>query len=431
MSADGDDGPAGDSGVRTDGGGGDDVVSGSRRTFEDIDWTVIEANSRRVPPLTAIWWGLLAALVSGLLFDAYWRFAPEIPDVPVLGLLARETGGAFSFPVVGTIAPLTWLYGLTLLFAVFQVLVPLVRDRRMTMYYWREFRKNRLAVLSLVWLGVIFAIGTVGPIFLNTPKVAPLEAYQPPVFMSVDASVPVSCVGEAVNGRCHGTWQHPFGTTAQGKDILVSVIYGMKISMQVGLIGSFLIILVASAVGLLAAYSRGWMDEILMRYVDIQITFPTFFLYLLITFMFGGSLFNMIVIFGLFGWGGIARIVRSEALQRREEEYILASENTGAGTWSVIRRHLLPNVSNSVITAVSLTIPSLILFEAALAFLGLGDPTIPSWGEVIASGRRDLDRAAWISTLPGIFLFFTILAFNFVGDALRDALDPRNVGGEN
>lgn len=425
-----DDASGGDSGVRADG-AGEDVVSTNRRTFEDIDWTAIEAEGPRVQPLTAVWWGLLATIVGGIIFDSYWRFAPEIADVPVLGVLGRETGGAFVFPVVGTVSPLTWLYALTLLFVVFQVFVPLARDRRMTMYYWREFRKNRLAVLSLVWLALIFVIGTIGPLFLETPTVAPLEAYQPPVFMSVDSGVPVSCVGETVGGRCQGTWQHPFGTTAQGKDILVSVIYGMKISMQVGLIGAFLIILVASAVGLLAAYSRGWIDELLMRYVDIQITFPTFFLYLLITFMFGGSLFNMIVIFGLLGWGGTARIVRSEALQRREEEYVLASENTGAGTWSVIRRHLLPNVSNSVITAVSLTIPSLILFEAALAFLGLGDPTIPSWGEVIASGRRDLDRAVWISTLPGIFLFFTILAFNFVGDALRDALDPRNVGGEN
>jgi len=424
------DGDGGDGGVRTDG-AGEDVVATNRRTFEDIDWTAIDASSRRVRPLTALWWGSLAVLFGGLLVDAYWRLAPELPDAGVLGLFARETGGAFSFPVVGTVAPLTWLYALTLLFAVFKVVVPLARERRMTMYYWREFRKNRLAVVSLVWLGVIFAIGTVGPLFLSTPEVAPLEAYQPPAFMSVDSGVPVSCVGETVDGRCQGTWQHPFGTTAQGKDILVSTIYGMKISMQVGLIGAFLIILVSSAVGLLAAYSRGWVDEILMRYVDIQITFPTFFLYLLITFMFGGSLFNMIVIFGLFGWGSTARIVRSEALQRREEEYVLAAENTGAGTWSVIRRHLLPNVSNSVITAVSLTIPSLILFEAALAFLGLGDPTIPSWGEVIADGRRDLDRAAWISTIPGVFLFFTILAFNFVGDALRDALDPRNVGGED
>ena len=155
MSVDGDDTDA-----RTDG-SGEDVVSTTRRTFEDIDWTTIDAESRRINPLTGLWWGLLAVLVGGLVLDGYWRLAPDIPDVPGLGLLARETGGAFAFPVVGTVAPLTWLYALTLLFVVFQVVVPLVRDRRMTMYYWREFRKNRMAVLSLGYLIVVFLVGHV------------------------------------------------------------------------------------------------------------------------------------------------------------------------------------------------------------------------------------------------------------------------------
>jgi peptide/nickel transport system permease protein len=162
-----------------------------------------------------------------------------------------------------------------------------------------------------------------------------------------------------------------------------------------------------------------------MRYVDIQITFPAFFLYLLLVYLFGGSLFLMILIFGLTGWGGIARIVRSEALQRREEAYIQAAKASGASSLWTIKQHLLPNVSNSVITAATLLIPSFILFEAALSFLALGDPTTPSWGQVIADGRSDIASAWWISTLPGFFLFFTILAFNFLGDALRDALDPR------
>jgi peptide/nickel transport system permease protein len=199
----------------------------------------------------------------------------------------------------------------------------------------------------------------------------------------------------------------------------------MEISMQVGLIGMFLQLLIASVVGLSAAYFGGYVDEVLMRYVDIQITFPTFFLYLLVVFLFGGSLFLMIVVFGVLGWGDIARIVRSEALQRREEAYVVAAESAGASSRWTIRRHLLPNVSNSVITAATLVIPGLILAEAALAFLGLGDPSIPSWGEIIADGRTDLDRAWWISTLPGVFLFLTILALYFLGDALRDALDPR------
>jgi peptide/nickel transport system permease protein len=232
-------------------------------------------------------------------------------------------------------------------------------------------------------------------------------------------------MGEVVNGRCQGTMAHPLGTTGDGKDILVLVIYGMQVSMKVGLISTLLVVTIGTAVGTVAAYGGGLVDELLMRYVDIQLVFPAFFLYLLLTYLFGGSLFMFIVIFGLTGWGSIARLVRSEALQRAEEEYITAARSAGAGTLYVIRRHLVPNVSNSVITAATLLIPGFILFEASLSFLSLGDPTVPSWGQVIANGRSDLSTAWWISTFPGIFLFTTILAFNFMGDALRDALDPR------
>jgi peptide/nickel transport system permease protein len=199
----------------------------------------------------------------------------------------------------------------------------------------------------------------------------------------------------------------------------------MQVSMKLGLITTLLVISIGTVVGTVAAYSGGMVDETLMRYVDIQLTFPTFLLYLLLVFLFGGSLFMFIVLFGLTSWGGIARLVRSEALQLREEEYVLAAKSAGANAAYVIRRHLVPNVSSTVITAATLAIPGYILAEAALSFLQLGDPTIPSWGQVIAAGRSDLDTAWWISTFPGFFLFFTILAFNFMGDALRDALDPR------
>jgi peptide/nickel transport system permease protein len=171
------------------------------------------------------------------------------------------------------------------------------------------------------------------------------------------------------------------------------------------------------------------VDEVLMRYVDIQLVFPSFLLYLLLIYLFGGSLFMFVVVFGLTSWGGTARLVRSEALQRAEEEYITAADSAGASTFYVIWRHIVPNVSNTVITNVTLLIPSLILFEAGLAFLDLGDPTIPSWGQTIAQGRDQLTFAWWISTMPGFFLFLTILAFNFLGDALNDALDPRREGG--
>jgi peptide/nickel transport system permease protein len=422
-------------------GGRHSTDGGGRATFEDVDWDDIEATSGSRSPRQLAWLAIIGVYSVGLALDLYARYAADVYArlVGFLGGIDRTAvdapawvpqPGPAEFAVVGTIDGVDWLWSLTLLVGVFYVAVPLYENPRMTRYYWREFRKNKAAVIALCYLAVIFLIGLVVPRVVSPPPVEPLLQYQPPVWGTVAETVPIQCVGPVSDGLCHGTWAHPFGTTHQGKDILVSVIYGMEISMQVGIIGMFLQLLIASAVGLSAAYFGGYVDEVLMRYVDIQITFPTFFLYLLVVYLFGGSLFLMIIVFGILGWGGIARIVRSEALQRREEAYVMAAESAGASSRWTIRRHLLPNVSNSVITAATLVIPGLILAEAALAFLGLGDPTIPSWGDIIASGRSDLDRAWWISTLPGLFLFLTILGFNFLGDALRDALDPRQEAGD-
>jgi len=401
-----------------DPGFGTDPAAGieDRATFEDVDWASIDLDRSRRSPRLLAGYAVAALYLLAAAYDLRSRY--------LVG------AGPAEFPLIGPVDGVTWLYVPTLFALAYYVAVPLFDEPRMARYYWREFRKNTAAVISLGWLAVVFVVGTVGSRVLPQPAVEPLLQYQPPAFATVDAATPIQCVGREAGGTCHGSWAHPLGTTGQGKDVFVSVVHGMEISMQVGLIGTFLIVMIASAVGLSAAYFGGWTDEILMRYVDIQITFPTFFLYLLVVFLFDATLFSMIIIFGVFGWGGIARIVRSEALQRREEQYVRAAHNAGAsGRW-IMRRHLLPNVSNSVITAATLTIPSLILFEAALAFLNLGDPSISSWGELIAAGRGDLDRAWWVSTIPGVFLFFTILAFNFIGDALRDALDPRQEAGE-
>jgi peptide/nickel transport system permease protein len=320
---------------------------------------------------------------------------------------------------------LDWLFVLTLGFAAYAVVWPLARNRRLAAYYWRRFRRNRLALVSVGYLAVVFVLGTAGPAVLSPPSIDLAAGFQPPAFASVDSSVPVSCVGPTGDGRCYGTLAHPFGTTGDGKDIAVLVVYGMQVSMKLGLITTLLVVTIGTTVGTVAAYAGGVVDEVLMRYVDIQLTFPTFLLYLLLVYLFDGGLFLFILIFGLTSWGGIARLVRAEALQLAEEDYVRSARVAGAKPWHVVRYHLVPNVSGTVITAATLAIPGFILAEAALSFLQLGDPTLPSWGQVIAAGRSNLGDAWWISTIPGVFLFLTILAFNFVGDALRDALDPR------
>ncbi|MFB6087189.1 MAG: ABC transporter permease [Haloarculaceae archaeon] len=385
-------------------------MAGDTESFETVDWS---ETGGRLSTLSRRDRGALVAglaLVAAFVFD----YAVRPPDRPTI-----------ATPVEWNVTQLDWLFVTTLLALCLYVVVPLYENRRLTAYYWREFRKNRMAVIGLGYLLVVFLVGTVGPLFLEKPDLAVRQAYQPPVFLGVDASVPVDCLGPVVEGRCRGTMAHPLGTTGEGKDVLVLVVYGMQVSMKVGLISTLLVVTIGTTVGTVAAYGGGLVDELLMRYVDVQLVFPAFFLYLLLTYLFGGSLFMFIVIFGLTGWGAIARLVRSEALQRAEEAYVTAARGAGAGTLYVIRRHLVPNVSNSVITAATLLIPGFILFEASLSFLSLGDPTVPSWGQVIAAGRSDLSTAWWVSTVPGVFLFTTILAFNFLGDALRDALDPR------
>jgi peptide/nickel transport system permease protein len=308
-------------------------MGGEPDTFESVDWS--ETGSR----LSTLSRRDRGAIVAGLALVAAFVY-----DYAVLPA-SRPT---VTVPVEWNVTQLDWLFVTTLLALLFYVVVPLYANRRLTAYYWREFRKNRMAVLGLGYLLVVFLIGVVGPLVLDKPDLAVRQAYQPPAFVGVDASVPVNCLGPVVDGQCRGTMAHPLGTTGDGKDVLVLVVYGMQVSMKVGLISTLLVVTIGTTVGTVAAYGGGLVDEALMRYVDVQLVFPAFFLYLLLTYLFGGSLFMFIVIFGLTGWGSIARLVRSEALQRAEEAYVTAARGAGAGTFYVIRRHLVPNVSNSV-----------------------------------------------------------------------------------
>lgn len=380
--------------------------------FEDIDWDeVTEGRLFTIARRTKLLLVVLGAILGVFLYDHFF---------------VSQYGYAFSF--IGwkySPSKVDFMFLLTLVFLAFYGLVPLYENPRMSRYYWNNFKKNRPAILSLGFLIAILLIGLFGPVFVDKPEIALFQKYQPPVWSSVDSSYVIQCAGETVNGQCHGTWKYPFGTTGEGKNILNIVVYGMQTSMKVGLTSALLVMFIGSIVGTVAAYSGGIVDELLMRYVDIQQVLPTFLLYLLIAYMYKPTLFLFILLFGGFTWGNNARYVRSNALQKTEEEYVKAAKLTGAKTSHIIRRHLIPNTASSIITDLTLLIPSFILFEAALSFLGLGDPTVPSWGQVIASGRGSLSFAWWISTIPGIFLFFTILSFNFLGDAILDTINPQ------
>ncbi|MFC7199013.1 ABC transporter permease [Halospeciosus flavus] len=370
-------------------------------TFDQIDWEEqssagLSLSTRTKAQLVAF--GLLGAAFCYDLFVV----APKAPTM--------------TWPFTWDVTGMDWTFMATLLVLFFNGVVPLYQNQRLTKYYWTEFRKNKAAVVSLGYIAVLFVVGGVGPILLSAPEQHFSQMYLPPVGMTASPQ------GQVVTG----TWAHPLGTDARGRDLLKLLVFGARVSLEVGLIGMLVMVSFGTTVGTVAAYFGGWVDEVLMRYTDIQMTFPAFILMLLMVYLFGGSLFMIILLFGVLSWEGTARLIRSEALQKREEAYFKAAESFGASNGSIIRRHLVPNVSSTVITNATLVVPFFILSEASLSFVGLGDPDVISWGQVIASGRSSLGSAPWIATLPGVFLFFTVLAFNYVGDAARDAMDPRN-----
>mgnify|MGYP000639849711 CR=1 FL=1 len=380
-------------------------------TFDEVDWD--DVRSSRSIGIGRDTIGQLLALLAmavGLVWD-YFIIENEsatvnVTDVPGLNWLVWD------------VLSVEWLFLLTLILITFNVALPLYQNKRLTAYYWRQFKKNKAAVAALGFLGFAILVGIVGPIVMKEPATS-IEslrnAYKPPVYLTASPQ------GEPITGD----WQHPLGTNAEGIGMLKLLVFGMRVSLEVGLIATMLSVTIGTIVGATAAHMGGMVDEVLMRYVDIQATFPTFLLLILLIYLYGGSLFIIILLFGFFSWEGTARLVRSEALQRTEESYVQASEAAGASQAWIIRRHIIPNVSSTVITNATLAIPSFILQEAALSFLGFADDDIYSWGQVISAGRGELATAPWIATLPGIVLFFTVLAFNYVGDAINDAVDPR------
>ncbi|MFC2066998.1 ABC transporter permease [Chloroflexota bacterium] len=323
--------------------------------------------------------------------------------------------------------PLGYFYLFFAILGVFYVLYPLYVHRRLTRYYWERTKRHRLSVLGLSFIAFLVAVAIFGPFLTQDPTYVDFdEKNVPPVGFSIQHSVYDLKTGEFVTGQIPGTWNHPLGTDAKGRDMLAMLVSGARISLQVGLLATLIAVLIGTIMGVTSAYLGGWADNALMRFTDIMMTFPFFLLLVFIIFIFGPSLAFIILAIGLTGWTGTARLVRSEALSLRTREFIMASKSLGASGRRIVFRHLIPNVLSSVIVIATLSIPGVILAEAALSFIGLGDPTVTSWGVVLHAGQQSLDTAWWVAVEPGIMLFLTVLAFNFLGDGIRDAFDPRS-----
>ncbi len=219
---------------------------------------------------------------------------------------------------------------------------------------------------------------------------------------------------------------HPFGSDELGHDLLSRLMYGARISMSVGFVAMAIGLTIGVVLGSLAGFFGGFVDAFLMRLTDGMLAIPYFFLILIVVAVFGSSVRNLILVIGLTSWMAIARIVRSEVLRLKGQEFVIAAESIGVSSGRILARHIVPHAVPSIIVAATLGIANAILLESALSYLGVGvRPPEASWGNMLSNSQAYLWNNPLLPVYPGVLIFVSVLAFNFVGDALRDALDPR------
>ncbi|GAB6271676.1 MAG: ABC transporter permease [Smithellaceae bacterium] len=272
------------------------------------------------------------------------------------------------------------------------------------MTFWEMFYKNKLA---LTGCGIVILLFVVS---LMAPVIAP---YDPGAIDLKNVLAPPS--GE-----------HWFGTDQLGRDVLSRMIWGARISLKVGFVATGLAILIGMILGAVAGYYGGWIDATIMRFVDVMLCFPAFFLILAVIAFLEPSIWNIMIVIGLTGWMGVTRLVRADFISLRERDFVRAARAIGANDARIIFLHILPNALASILVAATLGIAGAILTESALSFLGIGvQPPIPSWGNILTAGKDNIDIAWWLSLYPGLAILITVVGYNLLGEGIRDASDPR------
>ncbi len=273
---------------------------------------------------------------------------------------------------------------------------------------WRRLRKNKMAVASGVVIAVLGLACLLGPTLL-----AVAGGYDP------DAQ-------DLAYGPQPPSWQHPFGTDFYGRDLLVRVLAGGQVSLAVGILAALIAALIGTIYGAVSSYAGGLVDSLLMRVVDILYALPYMFLVIILVTILGQSLVLLFVALGAVGWLLTARVVRGQVMSLKEQDFVLAARSLGTSGRDIVFRHLIPNTLGPVIVTFTLTVPSMILQEAFLSFLGLGvQPPHPSLGSLINDGANQMLVFWWTLVFPGGVMAVLLFALNFLGDGVRDALDPR------
>jgi peptide/nickel transport system permease protein len=270
--------------------------------------------------------------------------------------------------------------------------------------FWKKFLANRLALVGSMIVAALFVLS-----FLS-PWLAPCDP------MKIDLK----------NILASPSPQHWFGTDQLGRDVLSRMIWGAGISLKVGFVATGIAVMIGTILGAVAGYYGKWIDAVIMRFVDIMLCFPTFFLILAVIAFLEPSIWNIMIIIGVTGWMGITRLVRADFISLKERDFVLAARAIGAGDMRIIFLHILPNAMTSILVAATLGVAGAILTESALSFLGIGvQPPTPSWGNILTAGKDNIDIAWWLSLYPGLAILLTVLGYNLLGEGIRDALDPR------
>jgi peptide/nickel transport system permease protein len=280
-----------------------------------------------------------------------------------------------------------------------------VQARTPAQLAWRRFKTSRLALLGVVMLTIIVGLAVLAP------WIAPHGQNEIDLF----------------NIKAPPSREHLLGTDALGRDVLSRLLYGGRMSLAIGVAAAAICTVVGILLGAISGYYGGWVDGAIMRFVDMMLAFPSIFLLLIIAAMFEGiSVWGVIFFLGLFSWMWLTRIVRGEFLSLKKREFVEAARSIGTPDAQIIRRHLLPNVIGVIVVTFTLDVALFMLAEAGLSFLGFGvPPGIPTWGNMLSESRTDYLSDPLLAIIPGVALTLCVLAFNFVGDGLRDAFDPK------
>ncbi len=312
-------------------------------------------------------------------------------------------------------------------------IVPSKPGRSLWTNAWRQFRRNKMAMAGLTVLLLLTLVA------IFAPAIAPQNPVQSN--LRTAGKFRQAAWVEDVNPKKSGEWAYPLGTDANGRDVFSRLVYGTRISLVVGFIPMAVILLIGVPIGVAAGFAGGWLDNLLMRFTDVVYAFPALLFFIIMQISLGDTalgralngLVLLFVTLSIINWTGVARLVRGETLVLKEKEFVEAARASGAGTWRLIGRHILPNALGPIIVAGAFVVPGAIIAEAVLTYLGIGlrpdvslnAPFPTSWGQMIQAGQTAYRNQAWILIAPSVAVGLITLAFTFIGDGLRDALDPR------